>query len=94
LESGRKGDEEEEEEGEGGENKAPQSQRDSLSISGFNLLIRSSRTHHALHLNNTPPPSSSISLSPLSFFPPSFLILHLTAELQECGGGGGGRDRR
>lgn len=39
--------------GEQGGNKAPQSQRDSLSLSGFNLLIRSSRTHHALHLNNT-----------------------------------------
>lgn len=36
-----------------GGNKAPQSQRDSLSLSDFNLLIRSSRTHHALHLNNT-----------------------------------------
>lgn len=36
-----------------GGNKAPQSQRDSLSLSDLNLLIRSSRTHHALHLNNT-----------------------------------------
>ena len=46
-------------------NKAPQSQRDSLSLSGFNLLIRSSRTHRTLHLDNTsypPPPTHPLLL--------------------------------
>lgn len=47
-----------------GGNKAPQSQRDSLSLSGFNLLIRSSRTHRTLHLNNTSyPPSIRLTLN-------------------------------
>lgn len=71
-----------------GGNKAPQSQRDSLSLSGFNLLIRSSRTHRTLHLNNTSYPSPPLHPSHPQFCLPSqalFLLL-LAVKLQKITG--------